>query len=205
MACAEFAVLLLGRGAYRSHESAFAVSQITFRTGDRATDSLTSPVRASISTQIANQLSRSGDFTMTASRSSFTAIPKRLTNSRLKPISGTGPGQLVTNHFDMRAAARRRSTRLKRETITLLCAIVVASTGRPTWGQLAHQPPTQDATLITENDTPIGGTTFSNWVASALTEGGNPNAASAAFYFQECFGGGVLYDLTNALKNAKVP
>jgi hypothetical protein len=141
---------------------------------------------------------------MTDSKSSFTSNPKCLTNSRPKPISGSEPGQLATNHSDMQAAARW-SPRLKRKTITLLCAIVVASTGRTTSGQLAEQPPTQDAALITENGTPIAGTTFANWVATALTKDGKPNAASAAFYFQQCYGGGVLYDLTKSLKNDKVP
>jgi hypothetical protein len=41
MGYAEFAVMLLGQGAYRNHGWAFAVSEITFRTGDRATDRLT--------------------------------------------------------------------------------------------------------------------------------------------------------------------
>ena len=107
---------------------------------------------------------RKGDFTMTACRSSLAANPICLTSPRSKPSSGSEPGQVVMDQFGMSAASRSRSARLPRETIALFCAIVLASAGRPVWGQLAQQPPTQDAALMSENGTPIYGMTFANWV-----------------------------------------
>jgi hypothetical protein len=84
----------------------------------------------------------------------------------------------------MPSDARSRSARLPRETTAVLCAILLSS-GRPTWGQLAQQPATQDAALIAENGTPIYGMTFGNWVNTALNKAGSPNAASVAFYFHK--------------------
>jgi tetratricopeptide (TPR) repeat protein len=163
-----------------------------------------SGVRASISIHFASRLSRQGDFTMTAARSSLTRYARGLTSPHSRLISGPDSGLIITTHPDLPAGARRRPARPIRGGITLLCAAVLVSWGHPTWGQVAPQPVTQDATLITQNGTPITGSTFSNWVDAALTKGGNPNAASAAFYFQQCYGGGVLDDLTNALNGSKV-
>ncbi len=58
----------------------------------------------------------------------------------------------------------------------------------------------QDSTLVSNVITnQISGTTFANLMASYLISGGQANCLDSIFLFQECYGGGMVNDLYNAL------
>lgn len=141
---------------------------------------------------------------MTTARSSLSSYLGRLAIPRSGRILGPDSRPIVMTCPDPPANARGRPVRPMRGAIALLGAVLLILGGDRAWSQVAPQPVTQDATLIANDGRAITGSTFANWVDAALTKGGNANASSAAFYFQQCFGGGVLYDLTNALQNSKV-
>jgi hypothetical protein len=61
------------------------------------------------------------------------------------------------------------------------------------------EPAGSHATLEDFNHQEITDTTFAGWVQGALTNGSSTNALDATFFFQQCFGGGMLDDIQTAL------
>lgn len=73
-----------------------------------------------------------------------------------------------------------------------------AATASPT--TLAPMPANKDSTLVTNNGGEITGTTFASMIAATIgSNASNSNVKDAKFMFQECYGGGMLQDLQNAL------
>lgn len=63
------------------------------------------------------------------------------------------------------------------------------------------EPAGANSTLVDINQQQILDTTFASWVQGALIKNGVSNAKDAKFFFQECFGGGMLTPLQADLGN----
>jgi hypothetical protein len=101
--------------------------------------------------------------------------------------------------------ARRQSQSGSRLSLALLfmtfCIIVTVA---PVGAQVTfftQEPAGADATLVDINQQQILDTTFASWIQSALIKNGMSNAQDAKFFFQECFGGGMLTPLQTDLGN----
>jgi hypothetical protein len=62
---------------------------------------------------------------------------------------------------------------------------------------------TKDSTLCGSDGKDLTGSQFARMIADTLLSSGSSNVIDAKFLFQECYGGGILPDLTAALGNVK--
>lgn len=88
---------------------------------------------------------------------------------------------------------------------TFLLVILLIAARTVSAGILAPNP--DKGAGLTTSDTyfgqslPLGSLDFAQIMAQALAPAGVSNVKNATFLFQECFGGAMLYDLSQALKN----
>ena len=81
----------------------------------------------------------------------------------------------------------------------LVCLVLIVSAVAPVQAQLALQPAGKHSSLVTTDKKTIRDDEFAQLMKGLLINGGNKNAKDAKFVFQQCFGGGMLDDIKNAL------
>jgi len=82
---------------------------------------------------------------------------------------------------------------------TIAIALSSAVSADPPEEHFVDQPDKKHSTLITHSGDPVRDDDLAGWIKALLIRGGSCYAKDAKFLFQECFGGGMLDDLRDAL------
>ena len=86
--------------------------------------------------------------------------------------------------------------------VVIAAAASLLSANSP-FAQLADQPAGKHSTLVDKDGKGIRDDEFAEWIKDLLVPGGTVDVRDAKIIFQECYGGGMLDDLEDALSNVK--
>ncbi len=91
----------------------------------------------------------------------------------------------------------------RRALVPLFAAVVtwgaVVFAGISVWADLEAQPADKHSTLIDKDGGAIRDDVFAGWVKDLLIKDSGTNALDAKFFFQQCYGGGMLDDIQSSL------